>query len=94
MLRNLYNTVLFLSTKAVDECLLRPCGDHPCENLLGGFVCHCQDGWTGETCNVSPNTCETNYCLHGSECVATSDSYTCRCIFGYTGTHCELEVGK
>ncbi|KAK7485590.1 hypothetical protein BaRGS_00023165, partial [Batillaria attramentaria] len=30
---------------AVDECEAEPCGLHPCENLAGGFLCHCQDGW-------------------------------------------------
>ncbi|KAK7466018.1 hypothetical protein BaRGS_00037419, partial [Batillaria attramentaria] len=76
---------------AVDECLQAPCGPHPCENLVDGFVCHCQDGWSGDTCSTPPDPCYNNDCRNGATCVSSADNYTCTCLPGYAGRLCELE---
>ena len=36
------------------------------------------------------NNCEpTNPCQNGGQCVTQAVGYTCTCLTGYTGTHCE-----
>ena len=33
--------------------------------------------------------CSSNPCLNGATCTDAVNSYTCACVAGYTGTHCE-----
>jgi len=33
--------------------------------------------------------CGSNPCENGATCIDAVDSYTCSCVAGYTGTHCE-----
>ncbi len=33
--------------------------------------------------------CASNPCLNGATCTDAVNSYTCTCVAGYTGTHCE-----
>ena len=33
--------------------------------------------------------CSSNPCMNGAKCTDAVNSYTCGCIGGYTGTHCE-----
>lgn len=81
-------------SKAVDECQQNPCEGHPCENKLGGFECHCQNGWKGLTCAIPPDSCDGHGCQHGATCLPGTDNYTCSCAAGFTGNLCELELSK
>ncbi|XP_048587700.1 fibropellin-1-like isoform X2 [Nematostella vectensis] len=40
--------------------------------------------------------CQSDPCLHGSRCLAayTDDTYTCACLQGYTGRHCETDINE
>ncbi|KAK7448538.1 hypothetical protein BaRGS_00040086 [Batillaria attramentaria] len=77
---------------AVDDCASFPCGVHPCENQLGGYTCHCQDGWTGDQCQTPPNHCLQVQCMNNATCVSTETNFTCICPHGYTGRLCQAKI--
>nr|XP_019945287.1 PREDICTED: protein HEG homolog 1 [Paralichthys olivaceus] len=73
-----------------------PCVSNPCMN--GGmcvsykrhlFTCHCQQAWTGPTCNQDMDECERDPCPVGSRCVNTRGSFSCECALGF-----DLEDGR
>ncbi|KAK9537466.1 hypothetical protein VZT92_005081 [Zoarces viviparus] len=73
-----------------------PCVSNPCMN--GGmcvsykghqFTCHCQQAWTGPTCNQDVDECESDPCPVGSRCVNTRGSFGCECPLGF-----DLEDGR
>ncbi|XP_034418388.1 protein HEG [Cyclopterus lumpus] len=73
-----------------------PCVSNPCMN--GGmcvsykghqFTCHCQQAWTGPTCNQDVDECERDPCPVGSKCVNTRGSFSCECPLGF-----DLEDGR
>ena len=35
---------------------------------------------------------ESNPCLHGGACIPNCNNYTCNCVVGSYGTHCEFQV--
>ena len=39
---------------------------------------------------VEINECANSPCRNGATCTDAVNSYTCRCVAGYTGTHCEI----
>ncbi|KAK7466023.1 hypothetical protein BaRGS_00037424 [Batillaria attramentaria] len=77
---------------AVDECREQPCGDFACVNGRGTFECHCEDGWSGDTCNEPPDPCQEHDCQNGATCVPgnTFTTYTCLCGDEFSGTLCSL----
>ncbi|KAF7668534.1 hypothetical protein LDENG_00003110 [Lucifuga dentata] len=73
-----------------------PCVSNPCMN--GGmcvsyegrqFTCHCQQAWTGLTCNMDVDECEQDPCPFSSRCVNTRGSFSCECPLGF-----DLEDGR
>ncbi|XP_070771173.1 protein HEG [Enoplosus armatus] len=83
-------------TKAPPPPPRNPCVSNPCMN--GGmcvsseghqFTCHCQQAWTGQTCDQDMNECERDPCPVGSRCVNTRGSFTCECPLGF-----DLEDGR
>ena len=36
------------------------------------------------------NECSSSPCMNGATCTDAVNSYTCACVAGYTGTHCEI----
>ena len=38
---------------------------------------------------VDINECGSNPCMNGATCTDAVNSYTCACVAGYTGSHCE-----
>ncbi|XP_041807417.1 protein HEG [Chelmon rostratus] len=84
------------STKAPPPPLRNPCVSNPCMN--GGmcvsdkehqYTCHCQQAWTGTTCNQDVDECERDPCPVGSRCVNTRGSFSCECPLGF-----DLEDGR
>ncbi|XP_076026120.1 protein HEG [Genypterus blacodes] len=83
----------FRPTKAPTR---NPCVSNPCMNggmcvSFGGrdFTCHCQEAWTGRTCNLDVNECELDPCPSGSRCINTRGSFSCECPLGF-----DLEDGR
>lgn len=37
-----------------------------CENIAGGFICHCPPGYYGDLCDYNNDKC---LCPHGTECL-------------------------
>ncbi|CAF0821908.1 unnamed protein product [Adineta steineri] len=54
----------------------------------------CINGNIGLNCNVTVDLCQiTNPCLNNGTCVNTlSSTYTCTCMQGFTGSHCETDI--
>lgn len=73
----------------VDECDLNSniCGDEEtCENIEGGYICHCAPGLIeiDEDHCIDINECATGLMCDDIEiCVNTRGSYTCLCVDGY-----------
>ncbi len=38
---------------------------------------------------VDINECSSSPCVNGATCTDAVNSYTCACVAGYTGPHCE-----
>ncbi|TMW41599.1 hypothetical protein DOY81_013321, partial [Sarcophaga bullata] len=58
-----------------------------------GISCICPLGFTESLCEIKvPNACDSSPCHHGGTCNLKSlDEYTCACVNGYTGKHCETK---
>ncbi|XP_060551292.1 protein jagged-1a-like [Ruditapes philippinarum] len=91
---------------SVNGCENDPCGNGNCSrNILGGYICYCEDGWSGtncteelDSCGFDPcvhdiDRCETNLCINGN-CSDVNDAYICHCRPGWTGQNCSEEIDE
>ncbi|XP_016066557.1 PREDICTED: protein crumbs homolog 2 [Miniopterus natalensis] len=62
----------------------------PCEGGPRGANCSCQEGSSGQRCQIS---CETNPCLNGGTCQAAGEEYECICSTRFSGQFCEVVKG-
>ncbi|XP_038559419.1 protein crumbs homolog 1-like [Micropterus salmoides] len=88
----------------INECDSNPCQNGAtCENAANSYRCHCpvpepgQEPWGGRDCDVLLVGCQQHQCQHEAECipVLTDDgehSYTCLCLPGWTGEHCNTST--
>ena len=78
-------------TDGVDECDSNPCAHGECEDLITGYACLCQLGWTGTNCEIDIDECASNPCVNGA-CEDKVNGYVCICPPGFTGVHCETDI--
>ncbi|XP_052271661.1 uncharacterized protein LOC127872369 [Dreissena polymorpha] len=71
------------------------CASYPCKNggsCLDGreaFACSCNNGFTGDMCEINIDDCVGNSCQNGATCLDGDDSYTCQCNPQSNGSFCE-----
>nr|XP_045613717.1 basement membrane-specific heparan sulfate proteoglycan core protein-like isoform X12 [Procambarus clarkii] len=78
------------------------CKQNPCRNsgqcvdtpsLTQGYVCECQEGYSGHNCEIVPGVCNLAHpCQNDGACIGSGNNYTCQCPLGFTGSHCERTV--
>ena len=97
----------------VIDCSENPCSGNPCmneatcfpdKNHPQSFVCLCEEGFTGKTCNIAITSCGSDSpCIRGSTCtrlppasntaVIDYTGFVCLCPSGRSGIICS-EVGR
>ncbi|CAF1091235.1 unnamed protein product [Adineta ricciae] len=81
-------------TSNIDACQSNPCVNGLCIPIAtNGFQCQCNNSYIGLQCDKL-NTCLSNPCNQGtcvpsSNCTEQTCSYSCSCLNGTTGLHCE-----
>ena len=71
-----------------------PCGNGgTCEELAGGFRCHCRPGYAGQRCQHDVDDCLAQPCLNGAVCHDGVNTFTCSCLGGFTGKNNYLPTG-
>ncbi|XP_045193379.2 uncharacterized protein LOC123549396 [Mercenaria mercenaria] len=74
------NKTFMWGTSCENKCNCGP-GSQYCDSYSG---CKCQTGWTGSSCNINTNECETGtVCTENQVCVDTPGTYICACRAGY-----------
>ena len=81
----------------INECLdANFCNNGQCTNTFGGYNCACPPTSQGERCFDDVRECDVtpSPCLNGATCVELQYDYSCECTAGYSGRHCQTQVGK
>ncbi|XP_014605735.1 PREDICTED: cubilin-like [Polistes canadensis] len=74
-----------------NSCANRPCVHGTCISTYEGFICRCDTGYTGTTCNTQIDLCAPNPCKNNGVCIVSNGAVTCDCPNSYTGTRCETQ---
>ncbi|XP_077986214.1 uncharacterized protein LOC144440704 [Glandiceps talaboti] len=69
-----------------------PCQNGTCNNYRTGYNCTCDEGWTGDICNMT--YCDDDPCENGGTCQNEEDGYYCNCTAGFSGTNCEIDLDE
>ena len=77
-----------------DNCLGNPCGPNNCIDMVGGYKCVCNHGYSGSHCEIPPDFCQQSSCQNGAQCVNGNSNYTCVCQYGFSGSYCENKAGR
>ncbi|XP_037362143.1 neurocan core protein [Talpa occidentalis] len=92
-------TVLASPTNCtVEEAPLDPCENNPC--LHGGtckangtmYGCSCEQGYTGENCEIDIDDCVSSPCENGGTCIDEINAFICLCLPSYGGSLCEKDT--
>ncbi|TMS36256.1 hypothetical protein L596_003465 [Steinernema carpocapsae] len=54
------------------------------------YVCNCVKGFKGINCTENIDDCANHKCINSGMCEDGINSYSCKCMFGYTGKYCEI----
>ncbi|CAF0794318.1 unnamed protein product [Adineta steineri] len=65
-----------------------------------GYICGCQTGYTGSTCQNDERICKDDTCWNNGTCIEVNSTtvdnngttFYCNCSKSFTGVHCELKV--
>ena len=59
------------------------------EVVGGGFVCDCEEGWRGDSCDEDTvDNCLSEPCQNGGSCTDGLNDYTCNCGPLWIGKTC------
>ncbi|XP_074834251.1 neurocan core protein [Carettochelys insculpta] len=75
-----------------------PCENNPC--LHGGtcqangtvYSCTCDQGFTGENCEIDIDDCLSSPCQNGGTCIDEINSFVCLCLPSYGDSLCEKDT--
>jgi len=80
---------------------INACNSNSCENggkcvdLPGNasdFICECEFGFEGESCEFVLDFCQENPCRNGAECTSINgEGYFCECKAGFSGKNCDSD---
>jgi hypothetical protein len=75
---------------AADACDPSPCSHGDCSLKGDGYLCTCDDGFTGTRCQTNIDDCTPNPCMNGGKCQDKINDYRCDCNgTGFSGTNCQ-----
>lgn len=84
-----------IGSQDTNVCESSPCGDNgictETSSLENGYICQCNAGWSGESCEIDIDECEISPCQNGGTCVDKVNAYICSCPSGYSGANCEMK---
>lgn len=67
----------------INACIPDPCENSGvCVRAKGGYVCECQDGFSGGNCEIETDECLSEPCANG-ECFDQINDFICHCFDGY-----------
>ncbi|KAM9112254.1 neurocan core protein [Pangshura tecta] len=84
--------------KASTPAQADPCETNPC--LHGGtcqsngtvYSCSCDQGFTGENCEIDIDDCLSSPCQNGGTCIDEINSFVCLCLPSYGDSLCEKDT--
>lgn len=56
-----------------------------CIDQVGTYSCVCQDGFSGDRCQLDVNECLSNPCFRADKCIDLPGDYRCECFPGFIG---------
>ncbi|KAK2835309.1 hypothetical protein Q5P01_015793 [Channa striata] len=72
-----------------------PCANGAtCVDRVGTFSCLCSPGFTGPTCEVQIDKCQSQPCLSGGSCHDHLGGFVCTCLPGFQGHRCEINIDE
>jgi hypothetical protein len=93
----------------IDECGANLCQNGAaCMDLVFDYACTCMDGYTDSDCETEIAECGSDPCKNDAECLDLAsapsleieggiigpDYYNCRCVAGWDGHNCEIDVNE
>lgn len=78
----------------INQCDPNPCNGHTCVDKVSAYKCQCNNGYSGDTCQIEPDYCKNSPCKNNGTCFNSGGNYSCLCSTGYKGGECHLQIGN